>query len=87
MNLIQSSNLRLRFTKFMHHAAEPVGPSVAFERPGRVRPRRTQLLGAGSLQRIDRWIEQLNLTAEVLLLCDAAMHSIQVYRNELTAAG
>ncbi len=86
MNLVQPADLRLRFSHFAQHAAKPSRPRGILGLAGRLQPPPIQLLGAGSLQRIDGWIERLDLPAQVLLFGDTAIHSIDIHRHELLAA-
>ncbi len=84
---IQPAHLGLRPAQIPHHGAKPPGPSGLLRLAWRVKPRQIQLLGAGSLQRIDGRMERLDLPAQVFLFRDAAVYSIQIHPHEfLTAA-
>jgi hypothetical protein len=86
MNLVQPPNLRLRLSDLLRYARKTFRPFRIVRPPGPVRIRQAELSRAGLLQRVDGRMKPLDLPAQLFLLGDSPVNSIQIERHKFLAA-
>ena len=86
MNLVQPPNLRLRLSDLLRHARKAFRPLRIFRLPGPVTTSQSKLQRAGLLQRVDGRMKPLDLPAQLFLLGDSPVHSVQIERHKFLAA-
>src|SRR5579864_2064638 len=86
VNLIQPANFRLRLSDILRHARKAFRPPRIFLLPGHVTASQSKLRRAGLLQRMDSWMQPLDLLAQLFLFGDSPVHSVQIERHKFRAA-